>query len=116
MFDTFTYRNGRFTKAPEIDGSDGGLDASGYSASQRVGDDCGLHYMLYAKGDDPHAESFVVRFGDAAYYCTILCESWPDLIGLLSKLSPIALAAGRLPQLYDESNASTLRGLHNSLS
>jgi hypothetical protein len=62
----------------------------GYTPSQNVGDDSGLSYQLHEK-DDPR--SWVVVFQTASSYSVILVETWPDLIDLLGRLSPIVLAA-----------------------
>src|SRR5262245_59047085 len=64
------------------------LNRCGFSSSQGVGDDNGLHYELLEG-----SEGWVVLFATADLCFYIRVKSLPDLIELLSKLSVIALAA-----------------------
>jgi hypothetical protein len=64
-----------------------------FTHSQTVGCEHGLHYELWHT-DEPSLKWLVV-FSDTSYFCEIVCDSWPDLIELLAKLSPTVLAALR---------------------
>lgn len=63
----------------------------GYHRAQVVGDEEGLHYELFEHAKQ--REQWVVMFCTFGSYTTIACETWPDLIDLLAKLSPIVAAA-----------------------
>lgn len=86
----FLFRGGAFAPVPELVSGDWEqwLADNKFHLSQTVGDEAGLHYRLY-EGE----EAWLVAFGTAGRLCVIRCEAWPDLIELLAKLSPIALAA-----------------------
>jgi hypothetical protein len=84
MINCFRYANGTYTPA-EIDEE---VLKKKYHLSQNVGEDSGLHYALQESDD-----GWCVSFSTAGRYCDILCDTWPDLIGILAVLSPIALAA-----------------------
>jgi hypothetical protein len=90
------YRGGRFVgqdppscidEAPKDDDWAPLLAGLGYLPSQEVGDDTGLSYTLY-EGKD----GWIVCFCTAGRCVWIVCDDWPDLIGILSKLSAIALS------------------------
>jgi hypothetical protein len=85
----YLFEGGRFIPAgvPEF-GDD--VPGSPFFRSQEVGDPCGLHYVLY---EHKTAGEWIVRFCTSSFCTDILVKSWPDLIELLGKLSPIALAA-----------------------
>ena len=67
------------------------LREHGFSQVEVVGDPVGIHYELYEHVTLPH--QWVVLFGTCSSYTTIACESWPDFIDLLGKISPIVAAA-----------------------
>lgn len=88
----FLYQGGAFIPMtmPLGDGDlNDELHKAGYHALQSVGDESGLHYIVY-KSSKP---DWVILFSTTCHYCVIACKTWPDFIDLLVKLSPTALAA-----------------------
>jgi hypothetical protein len=83
-------------------------ESDGFSVEQEVGDTNGLHYKLLVS--DAHKEDvplrWIVSVNTACYGCLIQCDSWPDLIELLAKLSPIALAS-----IFDHQDFEAVREL-----
>ena len=98
-FHDFRFAGGVFTPldlaARFPNGSDGAtgedrwLKSIGFHRSQAVGDQNGLSYELHECSEE---RAWLVLFQTAGKATYILCETWPDLIELLSKLSVIALA------------------------
>jgi hypothetical protein len=69
-----------------------------FTQTSKCGDPDSVHYQLFGRSLDTGGVDWVVIFNTActntAYtFCTIYCDSWPGLIGLLGTLSPIVLAA-----------------------
>lgn len=100
MTRAYIFKDGKFVSGAEVEfNEDGVADGCypGFHQSQAVGCTYGLHYVVYEKydrdEDGPYEGPFIVEFSTSGYWCPILCEGWPNLIELLAKLSPIALAA-----------------------
>lgn len=78
-------------------GSDEWIANNGWYLSQTFGDINGVHLCMYERNcsisdlDNPEV-NWLIAFSTAAYWHPILVRSWVDLIELLAKLSPIALA------------------------
>jgi hypothetical protein len=66
------------------------LGGLGFEQTQCVGEPAGLNYCLWERRD---GGAWVVVFATAMTWCQVLCRTWPDLIDLLERLSPIALAS-----------------------
>ena len=99
---SFVFRGGQFLPCEPVyaglpdaepDDLDSLLRRSGFTCSQTVGCEHGLHYELW-HSDEPSLKWLVV-FLTTAYFCQVACDSWPDLIELLAKISPTVLAALR---------------------
>ena len=69
-----------------------------FTLGSKCGDPDGVHYQLFERRLGGGGVDWVVIFNTAytstGYtFCTIYCDTWPGLIGLLGTLSPIVLAA-----------------------
>jgi hypothetical protein len=91
-----TFRAGSFDEldavpyiGEAVEDFDDRLKAAGFGLSQTVGDASGIHYELW---EHTERHEWIIVFGTAGYWCPILCQRWADLIELLAKLSPVALA------------------------
>jgi hypothetical protein len=73
------------------------LEVLGFGVSKTVGSDEGLSYTLY---EHKGRSEWLVKFQTVRSESWILVRSWPDLMGLLSMLSPIVLAG--LIRDYDD--------------
>jgi hypothetical protein len=85
------YEAGKFTPGDPLalgEDIEGALAKAGYEP-QQVGSEGDLGYTLWEKAP---VGPWVVCFGTSGACCWITCPTWPDLIELLAKLSPIALA------------------------
>jgi hypothetical protein len=86
------FENGEFKEDhwPELSGDwDAAFKAEGYSKCQTFGNDNGISFEVW---DSNTEGAFLVVFQTADASCAIRCWGWQNLIELLSKLSPIALA------------------------
>ncbi len=92
---SFLFKSGQFLPIPDPEyNQEGQGEFVGYHKSQDVGDESGLSYALFeSRGETPKTYPWLVAFFTAGQGCTICCDSWPDLIDVLGKLSPIATAA-----------------------
>jgi hypothetical protein len=97
----YLYRGGEWTPAAPADlgmpgeyYEDDALGKAGYTPSQTVGDESGLHFQLFERSTKGAVgcTGWLVSFSTAGYFCDIVVESWPDLVTLLRDLSAITLA------------------------
>lgn len=97
----FVFADGKFHPQdwlPErIDpNGDDGLTYVGYYSARIVGPQIGVHYELHHQDYDEDGDggtSWIVEFFIPGMRCEILCHTWPDLLELLAKISPIVTAA-----------------------
>ena len=69
-----------------------------FTQAAKCGDPDGVHHQLFERSLERGGVDWIVIFNTAysttAYtFCTIYCDTWPGLIGLLGTLSPIVRAA-----------------------
>lgn len=83
------FKNGKFSELKQK------VDFDSYDESQSFGETAGVSFVLYENRED--AQNWIVRFQTSTSTVPIFVDSWIDLIELLSKLSPIALAG-----IFDE--------------
>ncbi|WP_439628849.1 hypothetical protein [Gemmata sp.] len=70
------------------------LGAAGYRRGQEFGDTDGTHFVLWERAGEARAGAcWVVAFCTPDRSCLVACRTWPDLIGLLALLGPIAAAS-----------------------
>lgn len=97
----FVYGDGKFTPRQAEE------EEEGWSLSQSVGDADGLHYDLHER-EDAGSLLWKVDFCTACFFCTVHVKTWPDLIQLLSMLSPVVLAG--LIQCGDDGKGNKYHG------
>ena len=100
----FVFTDGKMTEPSSevvVLSDDGGF--VGYYQSQSVGDPYGIHYTLY-ESINGSVDGWVVEFCTVSVIANIVCQTWPDLIDCLAKLSPIVQAA-----MFDEDTIGVIR-------
>lgn len=100
MKSDFVFRGGAFVPIDDVAVHLGGkpgqeIEALGYRRKHVVGDDVALCYCIRQRDWEPTEDQpfWVVDFMTIDSGCYIVCETWPDLIALLSTLSPIVSAS-----------------------
>lgn len=71
--------------------------AAGFDCAQCFGQGYGVGFELWRTNFETsriRGEQWFIDFSDGRRFIGILCSTWIDLIELLAKLSPVALAAG----------------------
>ena len=88
---SFLYKSGEFLPAGDMPVDEDG-DIHGYFDTQTVGQINDIHYVLWETNPDSQP-AFIVGFFMGSGACYISVTTWPDLLSLLSMLSPIIMTA-----------------------